>query len=160
MEWMFGKDRLFNWTPNPERPGVGDALVFMLKNAILGAAFVSAFASFGHPVIGLLVWAAVIEEQAMVTWMKNADSPVRAAVFFRLSLIFVEYLLTGLPAGAFGSVVDAVSHLWERLLPTVLHLGMLVLGVALMQRHVPWFRIWLVCAVCHLAYNSAIEYVL
>lgn len=156
---MFDKGFLFNWTPNPARPGVVDAVVFMLKDVIIGGLFVLLFAMLGYPLIGILIWAATIEEQAMVTWMKNADHPMRAAVVFRTALVLTEYLLFGIPVGAFESVGNALAHLEDRMWPNALHLGMLVLACILMRRQVPWFRIWLVCAICHLSYNSAISFI-
>lgn len=156
---MFDKGVLFNWTPNPARPGVIDAAVFWLKETILGGVFVLLFAMLGYPLIGILVWASAIEEQGMVTWMKNADRPIRAAVFFRSALVLTEHLLFGIPVGAFESVGNALAHFEDRMLPNALHLGMLVSACILMRRQVPWFRIWLVCAICHLSFNSAMSFI-
>lgn len=157
LDSIFDKRRLFNLTPNPERPGVADAAVFLLKNAVLGGVFVSIFAALGHPSFGIILWAAAIEEQGMVTWMRNADRPIRAAIFFRMTLVVIEYLLFGLAGGAFRSVEHLLEYSLDRIVPTMLHIGMLLLACMLMQRQVSWFRIWLICAVCHLSYNSAIS---
>lgn len=156
MDLIFEKNFLFNWTPNPARPGVSDATVFLLKDIVLGGMFVLVFTAFGHPLLGILIWGAAIEEQGMVTWMRNADSSIRAAVFFRMSLVLTEHVMLGLPAGAFESLENALAHLEGRVLPIALHVGMLVLGCILMLRRVPWFKIWLTCAIFHLSYNSAV----
>lgn len=156
LDLIFDKKFLFNWTPNPERPGVADATVFMLKDIVVGGVFVFVFSALGNPLIGFLIWGAAIEEQGMVTWMRNADNPVRAAVFFRTALVLTEHLMFGIPVGAFGSFEKALSHLEDRALPIALHTGMLVLGCMLMRLQLPWFKIWLTCAICHLSYNLAV----
>ena len=156
VDLLFDKSFLFNWTPNPARPGVVDATVFFLKETVLGVMFVLVFAAFGYPLIGFLIWGAAIEEQGMVTWMKNADSPIRAAVFFRTALVLTEHVMLALPAGAFESLDNAIAHLEGRALPIALHVGMLMFGCMLMLRQVSLFRIWLTCALCHVSYNSAV----
>jgi hypothetical protein len=157
MEFVFDKKFVLNWTPNPARPGAADAIVFILKYSILGGGFVTIFAVVGYPVAALILWASAVEEQAMVTWMKNAVDPFRAAVILRMTLIGSEFIFFGLPVGAFGSVSNVVSHFQERAIPTAVHLSLLCLGYVLMQRRLSWTKIWFSCAAGHLFYNSAVE---
>ena len=93
MTRFFSKDFWYNWSPNLENPGLGDYLVFSVKQLFFGLLFIAPFVAVGCGSLGLVIWSGASEEQARVTWMVNARRPLRAGFLFTIFIITAAVLI-------------------------------------------------------------------
>lgn len=155
MERIFDKDFLFNWTVNPDKPGLADYLVFTVKYVCILAPF-GFYAMSGHRfgdfAIALLV--PFLEEQARVTWVHNAKDPWRAAMVFGVLIAVSELLLLGRISGGFASLDGFQQMIAARWLPSILHLVDSLIVFYLLRMKVNVVLVWLGVSSVHLVYNE------
>jgi len=155
---LFTEDFWYNWSPNLDNPGLGDYLVFMVKQLFFGLLFIAPFFAVGSGNLGLVIWSGVSEEQARITWMVNAQRPLRAGILFTVFIIIVEFILDFLATYLRSGLEEAVSFSPSDFLPEMMHSLMFLIGFISLSRGVSAFRAWIVCASIHSSYNAVVTY--
>jgi hypothetical protein len=155
---LFSKDFWYNWSPNLENPGLGDYLVFLVKQLFFGLLFITPFVAVGSGSLGLVIWSGASEEQARITWMVNAQRPLRAGILFTVFIIIEEFVLDFLATYLRSGLEEAVSFSPSDFLPEMMHSLMFLIGFILLIRGVSAFRAWIVCVSIHSSYNAVVTY--
>lgn len=158
MSRLFNIGFWYNWTPNPGNPGLGDSIVFLIRNLFFGLLFCMPFVAIGHADVGSILWSSASEEHARLTWMVNAKRMLKAGILFAVFLAFFEFLAMAILTGAFESVEALVSLGAGQVPPTLLHLSATALGFVLLSRGISPPRAWLFCATVHLFHNIAVAH--
>lgn len=158
MNRLFNSEFWYNWTPNPGDPGLGDSIIFLIRNLFFGLLFCMPFVAIGHADVGTLLWSSASEEHARLTWMVNAKRMLKAGVLFAVFLALFESLAMAIPTGAFESVGALVPLVAGQVPPTLFHLSATLLGYVLLSRGVSPPRAWLLCATIHLLYNITVAH--
>lgn len=118
MKVLFDKKFLYNWTVNPDRPGLADFLVFSLKYACI-ALLVYSLQIDRWLEFTVAILAPLLEEQARVTWMHNAKSPLRAGMIFAVLLAAAELLELGRISGGFATLSGFSELIAVRSVPSL-----------------------------------------
>ena len=158
MTRLFGKEFWYNWSPNLENPGLGDYLVFLVKQLVFGLLFIAPFVAVGYGSLGLVIWSGASEEQARITWMVNAQRPLRAGFLFTIFIIIEEFVLDSIATYLRSGLDEVVSFSPSDFLPEMMHSLMFFIGFILLSRGVSAFRAWIVCASFHSGYNAVVTY--
>lgn len=158
MTRFFSKDFWYNWSPNLENPGLGDYLVFTVKQLFFGLLFIAPFVAVGYGSLGLVIWSGASEEQARITWMVNARRPLRAGVLFTIFIITAEFILDSLTTYLRSGLDEVFSFSPSDFLPEMMHSLIFFIGFILLSRGVAAFRAWIVCASIHSFYNAVVDY--
>ena len=158
MTRFFSKDFWYNWSPNLENPGLGDYLVFSVKQLFFGLLFIAPFVAVGCGSLGLVFWSGASEEQARVTWMVNARRPLRAGFLFTIFIITAEFILDSLTTYLRSGLDKVFLFSPSDFLPEMMHSLMFFIGFILLSRGVSAFRAWIVCASFHSGYNAVVTY--
>lgn len=137
---------------------MGDYLVFLVKQLFFGLLFITPFVAVGSGSLGLVIWSGASEEQARITWMVNAQRPLRAGILFTVFIIIEEFVLDFLATYLRSGLEEAVSFSPSDFLPEMMHSLMFLIGFILLIRGVSAFRAWIVCVSIHSSYNAVVTY--
>ncbi len=153
MKVLFDKKFLYNWTVNPDRPGLADFLVFSLKYACIALLVYSLqIDRWLEFTVGIL--APLLEEQARVTWMHNAKSPLRAGMIFAVLLAAAELLELGRISGGFATLSGFSELIAVRSVPSLSHVLDSLLVYVLLRRKINVVAVWLGVSLAHFLYNE------
>ena len=160
MNWLFDKKFVYNWTVNPDNPGLTDFLVFIIKIGCIGALAMVLLIPLVplrslHFFFDVLV-SPILEEQARVHWMHNAKRALRAGVIFAVFIAFFEFWSSGIYSLSFETLHETSVLLAVRVIPTSAHLVYTLIGYRLIRRHTPVVLVWLACAATHIFFNAFI----
>lgn len=159
MDWLFDKRFIYNWSVNPDDPGLTDFALFLVKYSIVGALVVTIFSAVDGVVAAAMVWAAAMEEQALVFWIYHAKRRLKAGLTFAILFALVEFVAKGVTLGSFASSAGVIQLFLMRAMPSMSHLLSALMAYVLIDKKVPVFRVWLICAVLHYAYNLVFPHV-
>lgn len=160
MVWLFDKKLVYNWTVNPDKPGLADFLLFCCKLALIGVLASVPFIS--TPLLPLVVSlnenivSPVIEEQARLFWMYHAREALRAGMAFAVLLSIAEFLGSGHYSGSFESPHESMALVAVRAVPTLAHIAYTMMGYVLLRRQMPVVRVWLMVVAAHISFNVLI----
>lgn len=154
MNWIFDKDRLFNWTVNPGQPGLTDFLIFAMKYTFILFPIELALSGFGWGGLAIAVAIPLIEEQARVTWVFNAKDPMRTAVVFALLISAAELVLYGRVMDAFGTLSGLKEMIAVRLVPTGCHFLYSLIVYLFLNRKINVVLVWLSAFSLHFIFNE------
>ena len=160
MVWLFDKKLVYNWTVNPDKPGLADFLMFCCKLALIGVLASVPFIS--TPLLPLVVSlnenivSPVIEEQARLFWMYHAREALRAGMAFAVLLSIAEFLGSGHYSGSFESLHESMALVAVRAVPTLAHIAYTMMGYVLLRRQMPVVRVWLMVVAAHISFNVLI----
>lgn len=153
MNWFFDKKFIYNWSVNPANPGLADFFLFLVKYSIVGALVVTMFLPVDGVVAAAMIWAAAMEEQALVFWVYHANQRLKAGLKFAILFSLVEFVAKGVTSDSFASYAGFIEMVSIRTMPSISHLLSALLAYVLIERRIPVFRVWLICASLHYVYN-------
>jgi len=157
VDWLFEKKFIYNWTVNPEDPGLTDFLVFIVKigciSALAMVLLIPLVPSRSLQFFDVLV-SPILEEQARVHWMHNAKRALRAGMIFAVLIALFELWGSGAYSLSFETLRETSVLLAVRVIPTSAHLVYTFIGYRLIRRHTPVVRVWLVCVATHIVFNA------
>jgi hypothetical protein len=160
VERIFDKDFLFNWTVNPDKPGLADFILFILKyvliTLVLFAIGFSVAGNAGVIAIGTsaVLVPSIIEEQARVFWTWHAQRKLRAGLLFAMFIALMEFVERVVYLGVARDVSSIAGLASARMVPTAFHFLLSVFAYILIVRGVSVGRVWMSCALAHALYNA------
>jgi hypothetical protein len=156
MDLLFDRRFLYNWTVNPDKPGLADFFVFSLKLTLIFVVTMMMLGNFRHVgIIGFLL-SPFIEEQARITWLRNANSPLRAGLLFASFIAVFELITTARDSQGFVSIAAFIDICAIRIAPTAAHFIYTILGYRMLQRGISAVRAWFACVAVHLFFNEVL----
>ena len=156
MDFLFDRRFLYNWTVNPDNPGLADFFAFFLKLSFIGVMTLFVLGDFQNiEALGFFL-SPFIEEQTRVYWMKNAKAQLRAGLMFAVFISLFEFFTYAHVSQGFFSAPALIDAAAVRVVPTAMHFAYTVLGYQLLRSGASAFRVWLICATIHLLFNEVL----
>jgi hypothetical protein len=156
MDFLFDRRFFYNWTVNPDKPGLADFFVFFLKLSFIGVMTLFVLGDFRYvEALGFLL-SPFIEEQTRVYWMKNAKAQIRAGLMFAFFISLFEFISYGRVSQGFFSGPALIDTAAIRVVPTILHFFCTILGYRLLRRGISAVRVWMACVAVHLFFNEVL----
>ena len=157
VHWLFKREFIYNWTINPDNPGLIDFFIFLLKYGFLGFLFCIPFVPFDQVELALKIWAATMEEQALVFWIYNSSHKIKSGFKFALLLSFTEVLINGFRIENLTNFNEFYNYFLFRIPATIGHIFSAILIIILLKNKLRVTYVWIISVVIHFSYNEFIS---